>query len=109
MLLWISNQKKDFKPNTVTKTTDVYVKNFSEAQHRAYSAVFDHYVQEAISQLLLIITGLAVSGKSYVINGLKDLLKNKCKVCAFFGMAFFNVKGRTLHSLLYLPIRGKNV
>ena len=107
MPLWISNQKKDLKPHTVTNTTDIYVKNFHEAQHRAYSTVFDHYVQEAISQLLLIITGLAGSGKSYVIDGLKDLLKDKCKVCAFFGMVSFNVKGRTLYSLLYLPIRGK--
>ena len=26
MPLWISNQKKDFKPHTVTNTTDIYVK-----------------------------------------------------------------------------------
>ena len=57
--------------------------------------------------LLLIITGLAGSGKSYVIDALKNLLQNSCKVCAYFGIAAFNVKGQTIHSLLQLPIREK--
>ena len=45
--------KKDFKPHTLKETTDIYAKNFNEAQHRAYSIVFDHYVQETKSQLIL--------------------------------------------------------
>ena len=57
--------------------------------------------------LLLIITGLASSGKSYVIDALKNLLQDSCKVCAYFGIVAFNVKGQTIHSLLQLPIRGK--
>ena len=56
----------------------------------------------------MIITGLAGSGKRFVIDALRSLLKEKCTVTAFFGIAAFNVKGKTLHSLLKLPIRGKN-
>ena len=37
-----------------------------------------------------------------------SLLKQCCIVIAFFGIASFNVNGKTLHSLLRLPIRGKN-
>ena len=56
--------------------------------------------------LLLIINGLAVSGKSYLSDAIRNLLKAKCKVAAYFGVAAFNVKGLTLNSLLQLPIRG---
>ena len=31
-----------------------------------------------------------------------------CLITAYFGIAAFNVKGKTLHSILQLPIRGKN-
>ena len=64
MPLWISNQKKDFKSHTVTETTHICIKNFNEARHRAYSIVFDYYVQETKSQVLLTRTGLAGSGKA---------------------------------------------
>ena len=47
------------------------------------------------------------SGISYLINNIRALLKEKCVVTAYFGIAAFNVKGKTLHSLLNLPIRGK--
>lgn len=56
----------------------------------------------------MIITGLGGSGKSYVIQALSELLDTQCKICAFFGIAAFNMKGRTLHSLLQLPIKGRN-
>ena len=55
----------------------------------------------------MIVTGQAGSGKSYLINGLKNLLTSSCHITAFFGVAAFNVKGQTLHSLFQLPIRGK--
>ena len=42
-----------------------------------------------------------------MIDAIKNLLKQHCKVCSFFGTAAFNVKDQTLHSLLQLPIRGK--
>ena len=55
----------------------------------------------------MILMVLAGSGKSYVIDALKHLLKQTSRVCAFFGIAAYNVVGNTLHSLLQLPIKGK--
>ena len=80
---------------------------FNEAQTVSYKIVFDHYIQACQQPLLLITTGLAGSGKSYVIDALKNLLQEKCKVCAYFGIAAFNVAGQTIHSFLQLPIKGK--
>lgn len=56
----------------------------------------------------MIITGIAGSGKSYVIDAIKCLLKQQCRICSFVGIAAFNVSGTTLHCLLQLPVRGKN-
>ena len=55
----------------------------------------------------MMIIGLAGSGKSYVIDAIRGLLKNSCNVSAYFGIAAFNGNGTTLHSLLQLPIRAK--
>ena len=55
----------------------------------------------------MILTGLGGSGKSFVIQAVTNLLNEQCKVCAYFGIAAFNIKGTTLHSLRQLPIRGK--
>ena len=55
----------------------------------------------------MILTGLGGSGKSFVIQAVTNLLNEQCKVCAYFGIAAFNIKGTTLHSLLQLPRRGK--
>ena len=55
----------------------------------------------------MVLTGLGGSGKSFVIQAVTDFLNEQCKVCAYFGIAVFYVKGTTLLSLLQLPIRGK--
>ena len=107
MPCWIEKKKDGnvFKRDDSYKQIDVSSLNY--AQHLTYTIVFDHYLENSENQLLLIITGPAGSGKSSVIDAIKNLLKQHCKVCIFFGMAAFNVKGQTLHSLLQLPIRGK--
>ena len=97
--------KKQFDVKTMKQDlTDIATLN--KEQHLAYAIVFDHFIQQSKDQLL-ILTGLVGSGKSYVINAMKTMLIEKCKVCAFFGIAAFNVKGKTLHSLLQLPTGGK--
>ena len=53
------------------------------------------------------VTGLAGSGRSYLIDAIRKLLQHKCIVCSYFSTAAFNVKRRTLHSFLQLPIQGK--
>ena len=55
----------------------------------------------------MIIMGIAGSGKSYLINCIKRHLGEKCLSTAFFGIAAFNINGKTLHSTLQLPIRNK--
>ena len=55
----------------------------------------------------MIITGLGGYGKRFVIQAVTNLLKEQCKICAYFGIAAFNIKGSTLHSLLQLPTRSK--
>ena len=54
----------------------------------------------------MIIKGISCSGKSFVIDAIKSLMKHYCLVTVFFGIASFNVKVKTLNSsLLRLPIR----
>lgn len=54
----------------------------------------------------MIVTGIGVSGKSYAIDAMRNLLNDLCRVCSYFGIAAFNVKGTTLQLLLQLPMRG---
>ena len=55
----------------------------------------------------MMITGLGISGERFVVDAIRNLLNEQCKVCSYFGIAAFNIKGYTLHSLLQLPIKGK--
>ena len=79
----------------------------NENQTLAYNLVSSHFASDTDEQLLLVITGLARSGKSYVIDAIRHLPQDKCNVLAYFGVAAFNVKGETLHSLLQLSIGGR--
>lgn len=45
------------------------------------------------NQIFMIITGLGGSGKSFVIQAVTNPLNEQCKVCAYFGIAAFNIKG----------------
>ena len=54
----------------------------------------------------MMITGLGISGERFVVDAVRNLLNEQCKVCSYFGIAAFNIKGYTLHSLLQLPIKG---
>ena len=42
--------------------------------------------------------------KSYLIDATRGFLGNKCAVTAPTGKAAFNFKGKTIHSLLKLPV-----
>lgn len=54
--------------------------------------------------LCLIVTGVAGTGKSYLIHALHSLLQLKCSVTATTGKASYNIKGVTIHALLKLPV-----
>ena len=64
-----------------------------------------HYQQENPKKpLLLIILGEGGTGKSYVINALRNLHGQSCAVAAPTSKAAYNVQGVTLHSRLKLPV-----
>lgn len=77
----------------------------------------DYSVQEVMHHLLslkcisvrLLIKGIAGSGKSYVIDGIRNELQVKCQVLAYTGKASFNVNGVTLHSFFQFPISTKRL
>ena len=50
--------------------------------------------------LLLIVNGVAGTGKSYLINAIRSLLGTSCAVTATTGKASYNINGCTIHSLL---------
>ena len=53
--------------------------------------------------LNIILKGSAGTGKSFLIDVLKHVLKEKVLVTATTGVAAFNVKGRTIHKVIKLP------
>ena len=76
-------------------------------QLKAYTIIRNHFEND-LEQLLMIITGIAGSGKSYLLKCIKKLLSEQCLLTAYFGIAAYNINGKTLHSLLQLPIRNKS-
>ncbi len=75
-------------------------------QQLAYNIVKEHFEDTSVDKdpLCLIIVGVAGTGKSYLINSLRNLLQNKCAVTGTTGKASYNIKGVTIHSLLKLPV-----
>ena len=78
----------------------------NKKQNIAFQIVKRHYEQNIKDPLRLMITGQGGSGKSFLINALRNLLGSTCAVSSYFGIAAHNIAGVTLHSLLQLPIRG---
>ena len=77
-------------------------------QRAAYDIGFNHFSSvEQQNPLRLLIMGIAGTGKSYVIDSIRNLLQTKCRVLAYTGKASFNVNEVTLHSLLKLPLGTK--
>uniref|UniRef100_A0A1X7V578 ATP-dependent DNA helicase n=1 Tax=Amphimedon queenslandica TaxID=400682 RepID=A0A1X7V578_AMPQE len=86
-------------PFTTSATPD----NLHGRQLDVYTTVKQHF--ESNCQEQLHINGTAGTGKSYLINCLR-LLGGSVRVAAPTGVASFIIEGRTLHSLLHLPVRG---
>ena len=83
---------------------DIDLLNIS--QRKAYGIVENHY-RNPQKQLLMIIKGLTGSGKTFVVDATRSLLKQCCIVTAFFGTASFNVRAlvklqEDLNSIHYL-------
>ena len=104
MPTWIKTNKEVF---TLDETCDVVaVSSFSEKQEIAYGIVKSHFhdASNRKEALCLIINVVEGTGKSYLINAIRNLLKSKCAVTATTGKAAYNIRGVTVHSLLKLPV-----
>ena len=100
---WINPHKDSFQEQEqLFKGVDINL--FSDEQRLAYDIVTTHSNKiKPKEPLRLIINGVAGTGKSYLINGLYNHLKDKCIVTATTGKASYNINGVTIHSLLRLP------
>ena len=79
-------------------------------QMLVYTAVRQHFEAHSPQPpLRMIVSGTAGTGKSYIINCLRLLLKEEVFVAAPTGVhvAAFNVEGHTLHSLFCLPTKSE--
>ena len=89
-------------PSCSTRIVDT--STFSEIQQAAYDIVFNYFSNVEQNPLRLLIMDVAGTGKSYVIDSLRNLLQTKCRVLAYTGKASFNVNEVTLHPLLTLLV-----
>ena len=104
MPTWIKTNKEEY---TIDEQYDVVdINSFSEMQKLAYNIVKSHF-DDTSSEMdplrLIIINGVPGTGKSYLINAIRNLLQSKCAVAAITGKAAYNIRGVTVHSLLKLP------
>ncbi len=104
MPTWIKTNKEHYTIDEQYDTVDV--NSFSEMQKLAYDIVKSHSHDTSPKKdpLCLIINGVAGTGKSYLINAIRNLLQSKCAVTATTGKAAYNIRGITVHSLLKLPV-----
>ena len=106
MPTWLKTKREQVIDVSHPNHEVVNTNTFSEMQKLAYNIVNRHVqdTSEEKDPLCLIIIGVAGTGKSYLINGLRNLLQSKCAVTATTGKASYNIKGVTIHSLLKLPV-----
>lgn len=81
-------------------------------QTRAFEMVASHSLQETPSQLLMYLGGPGGTGKSRVVNALRDFFHirsqaRRFRLAAFTGVAARNIGGATLHSLLQMNESGR--
>ena len=102
---WIKTKKDTLDSTFGLQQQNIDVNTFSDMQRHAYNMVKAHSEQACPKDpLLLIILGVAGTGKSYLINAIRNLLQHSCAVTATTGKASFNINGCTIHSLLKLPV-----
>ena len=83
MPTWVKDMKENYLIQQSNLETIFDVDLLNEAQRIAYDIVFEHFTFNESEELLLILTGLAGSGKSYVIESLKNLLGDNVRTCSW--------------------------
>ena len=81
-------------------------------QERAFRIVAEHTMQNKPQQLLMYLGGPGGTGKSRVVNALREFfkLRNECRrfrLAAYTGVAARNIGGATLHALLQMYQSGR--
>jgi ATP-dependent DNA helicase PIF1 len=115
-------QVKAENPTTQIITMDSSPEPLNLEQRKLYNIVVEQYTQELTldspfpRQLLLNVDGVAGSGKTFTLlktcARIQELAvaagkQNPVFRAAPTGIAAFNIVGKTLHSLLRLPVKGK--
>ena len=100
---WVKSKKDTFSVALPQQNIDI--STFTDMQAHAYNMINAHSEQASPKDpLLLIVNGVAGTGKSYLINAIRSLLGTSCAVTATTGKASYNINGCTIHSLLKLPV-----
>ncbi len=100
---WVKSKKDTFSLALLRQNIDI--STFTEMQAHAYNMITAHSEKASPKDpLLLIVNGVAGTGKSYLINAIRNLLGTSCVVTASTGKAAYNINGCTIHSLLKLPV-----
>jgi hypothetical protein len=102
MPTWIKTKKEQAADITIENYQVIDVDSFSDMQKLAYDIVKKHSEHDSVDRdpLCLIVIGVAGTGKSYLINGLRHILQNRCAITATTGKASYIIRGVTIHSLL---------
>ena len=102
---FVTHAKENAQLQVATSTADPEC--LQGKQQLVYDEVHSHMQAENPEALRMIASGMAGTGKSFLIHSLKALLLDHLRVMAPTGVAAFNVGGVTLHSLLHLPTCGE--
>lgn len=92
---WFNTQKNRNEPSWQISSRVIDISSFSSDQLLAYHIILKHFNSSTELPLHLLIKGIAGSGKSYVIDAVRNVLKRKCQVLAYTGKASYNVSGVT--------------
>ena len=106
---WLNTQKNKNEPSWQISSRVIDISTFSSDQLLAYHIILRHFHSSNELPLHLLIKGIAGSGKSYVMDAVRNVPNEKCQVLAYTRKASFNVNGVTLHSFLKLPIGSKRL
>jgi ATP-dependent exoDNAse (exonuclease V) alpha subunit len=88
--------------------------SLSDMQRKAYNIVSNHFFgYQKHQQLLMIVVGTAGTGKSFLINAIRQLFAGhdstgRLRVTTPTGIAALNIKGSTIYSLLFLLLENLN-
>ena len=107
LVSWIGDTKKTLAVPPL-EVGVVSTESFSSTQRFAFCVIEEHcFANRQNDQLLMIVLGTAGTGKSYLINAVRQRFRrdgeeDRVKVTAPTGIAATNISGTTIYSLLVL-------